>query len=187
MSVKIKKVDNQNLLSSLILCFIGIILMFFPDTTVTVVSYIIGSVLLVIGIIKILSYYIKKDNTNFNVGTGIILLLLGLVVYVYGSNIIEIIRILIGIFLVYNGTIKLILSFQLSKVSTNLSKISMFFASILIIFGIFILFYSKTILFTIGLLLVIYSVINIIQNIIFTKGINKLNKKEDNIVIIDEE
>lgn len=187
MKIKTKKFEKGNLVSSLVICFIGLILMFFPETTVNAVSYIIGSILIVFGVIKIVLYYTKKDKNSINVGTGVILTLLGLVVYVYGSNIIEISRILIGIFLVYNGAIKLILSFQLTKLSNNLSKISMFFAGILMLFGIFILFYSNTILFTIGLLLVVYSVLNIIQNIVYTKGISKVSKTDDNIVIIDEE
>lgn len=184
MKTMIKKVENANLTTSIVMGLIGVILMFFPETTVNVISYIIGSIFLITGIIRMV--YSGKNGDVIDRTSGFTLILFGVVIYVFGAHIVTIIRILIGMLLIYNGATKLILSLSLSKVSNTFGRVSSFLSLLMLLAGIILLFFIEGLSFTIGLILVIYSVLNIIQSLTYKKGKGNVHT-DDGVVIIEED
>ena len=172
--LKIKK-DSFSLLSAILFLILGIILIPNPDSIITFVAYILGAIFVFLGGIKIFTYFKNKEenpNNYTNLGLGIALAILGIITMFCSGVIALMIRVIMGGWLLYNGIIKLILSFKLKE--TNLDKwyIPLIGAILMIICGLYTVIVENIILKGGGIILVIYSVIEIVQYIIVPKDKN---------------
>ena len=104
----IKKTGVQSLISSIIFAILGIILIIAPETTVKVISYMLGIMFMLVGIYKIISYFSNKGNYdfyNYDMAFGIIAVILGIITIAYSREIGTIFRILIGLWIIYSSII----------------------------------------------------------------------------------
>ena len=116
----LKKAGWTSILTSLVLAIIGIVMIYNPQTTMQFISTILGIFFIVMGIIKLINYFVTKGNSSLftnDIAWGIISIIIGLVVIVYSSTIENIFRIMIGIWIIYSGFKRLNLSFKLKSVS----------------------------------------------------------------------
>lgn len=111
-----------------------------------------------------------------NIAYGIIAIIIGIIAIVYKSQIETIFRVLIGIWIVYTGIIRLSLSLKLKLVQSPVWIYSLLISIIMIICGIYTIFVSNVIVVTIGIVILIYSVLDVIEDIIFLANIKKLEK-----------
>ena len=61
---KMKKTFNASLFASLIFVIIGLFLFIKPDATISIISYIIGGVLLFVGLTNIYRYFSSDNSLN---------------------------------------------------------------------------------------------------------------------------
>ncbi len=174
--VKNFKKDTISLISSVLFLIVGILLFSNPGGVIKFVSYIIGSIFIIMGIGKIISYYkmIKKMNIT-NTGDmvmGIISIILGIIIILCLSALAFVINIVVGAWILYSGIIKLIYAFNLKEMKLSSWVYVLIVSIILIIGGLYVVINCNTVYSTIGLFLIIYSVIEIIQYIILPKNIN---------------
>ena len=166
--------SNENsLISSIIFMIFGIILFTNPGGILRFISYIMGSILIIIGILNILEY--KKTLKNLNIElksklfVSIFLIILGVIIIIFSSLIETTIRLILGAWIIYSGIIRLIdaLNYKTNKIS-NIVRIII--SILLIICGFYVamthLFYE-----TIGLFIILYSVLDIIGYIFYKKRI----------------
>ncbi len=166
--------SNENsLISSIIFMIFGIILFTNPGGILRFISYIMGSILIIIGILNILEY--KKTLKNLNIElksklfVSIFLIILGAIIIIFSSLIETTIRLILGAWIIYSGIIRLIdaLNYKTNKIS-NIVRIII--SILLIICGFYVamthLFYE-----TIGLFIILYSVLDIIGYIFYKKRI----------------
>ena len=104
-----KEKDNKNkrkgfrpelLLSSVMYVIAGAILLLFPETTAKTICYLIGIVIMAIGLIKVLTYLAKGLEQNMyknDLVVGLVCFIIGLVLIFKAKAIISIIPILLGI------------------------------------------------------------------------------------------
>ena len=74
---KIKKTFNLSLLTSIVFVIIGLFLFIKPDTTLSVISYVIGSILIISGIASGYRYFSEKGVLSifsFDLVYGVLLL-----------------------------------------------------------------------------------------------------------------
>ena len=80
---------NNSLFNSILFLLLGIILFTNPGGIVKFISYIIGGILIAIGIFNILSYYktLKKLNIEYTskLISGIIIIVIGFIVILFSS------------------------------------------------------------------------------------------------------
>lgn len=174
-----KRTGWTSLLTSLVFAILGILLITNPEGSTKVVSLIVGILFIIVGLYKLVDYCLTRGKYNFynyDIAYGIIAIILGIITIVYKSQIETIFRVLIGIWIVYTGIIRLSLSLKLKLVQSPVWIYSLLISIIMIICGIYTIFVSNVIVVTIGIVILIYSVLDVIEDIIFLANIKKLEK-----------
>lgn len=175
----VKKMGWTSVLTSVVFAILGLIIYFNPNTTFSIITYVIGAIFILIGIPRVVSYFKAKgamDVDNFELLFGIIAILLGIVVIVCSSFIQAILRISIGAWILYSGAIRLGGAFKLRgiNVSEYVWVTVLLLAIIMLIFGIYIIAVPGSVISIIGILMVIYSIMDIIEEFIFMKNLKNL-------------
>lgn len=175
----LKKIDWTSIITSLAFAILGLIVAYNPNTTFQIISNVLGAILIAYGVIKILEYFKFKDVNSLyssELSFGIIAVLLGLVVIVCSDMIEAMIRILIGIWIVYSGCMRLGLAIKLQKFDSD-SRIwipGLIIAIAMLICGLYIITSQGAIMMTIGIIMVAYAVMDIIEEVIFMKNIKNI-------------
>lgn len=177
----LKKMGWTSIVTSLAFAIIGLIIAYNPDTTFKIISYVIGGLFIAFGVLKILEYFKTKgsyDLYNYELVYGIIAALLG-IIFIVGHEIIEtMLRILVGVWIIYSGAMRLGLALKLQKIDSD-SKIwvvVLLIALAILFCGIFIIANPGTLMATIGIIMVIYAVMDIVEEVIFIKNVKNINK-----------
>lgn len=174
-----KKIGWTSIITSLAFTVLGIIIAYNPNTTFQIISYILGAILIAYGVLKVIEYFKVKgsyDLYNYELVYGIIACLLGIVVIVCSGMIEAILRILIGIWIVYSGAMRLGLAMKLQKLDAD-NKIwvpVLLIALAMLICGLYIIAVPGTVMMTIGIIMVIYGIMDIIEEVIFMKNVKDI-------------
>ena len=174
-----KKMGWTSIVTSLAFTVLGIIIAYNPNTTFQIISYVLGAILIAYGVLKVIEYFKVKgsyDLYNYELAYGIIACLLGIVVIVCSGMIEAILRILIGIWIVYSGAMRLGLAMKLQKIDTD-NKIwvpVLLIALAMLICGLYIIAVPGTVMMTIGIIMVIYGIMDIIEEVIFMKNVKDI-------------
>lgn len=178
-----KKIFNKFITISIATCIlfliVGIILMFYPDVSLRVISYLIAGLLLIIGLVLVYNYKGSILLTNF-LTAGALAMILGTVLLIYPNSLVTLIPIMVGIWMLINGIISIQISITLKKVkydgwivTTLLSIMSIVCGSLIIInpqSG------AEALTTFLGIMLVIYSVTDIMNLTIFYVNTKKIVK-----------
>lgn len=173
----LKKTGWTSLLTSLLFAIIGVVLITNPDGTIKLVSNVLGILFIVIGIYKILRYFIAKGKYelyNYDIAYGVIAMIIGMVTIVYSTQIVSMFRIVIGIWILYSSVMRLTFCLKLKKLDSYAGMSGLVIALLMLICGLFIIFNEGAILVTIGSAILIYSILDMIESGIFIKNVNKM-------------
>lgn len=179
---KIKKTFNAYLLTSFIFIIIGLFLFIKPDATLSIISYVIGAALLFAGLTNVYKYFSDDNKLNmfsFNLAYGILLLIAGLFLIIDTSIFAKVINVILGIWIIVNSVTKFQYSIVLKKLKNKDWFYSMLVSLLIFLWGITLLinpFESfLTITQIIGVFIIIYAVLDIIENFIIRKNINDIS------------
>lgn len=173
----LKKTGWSSLLSSVVFAILGIILIVNPEGTVKLISGILGTMFILIGLYKLATYFANREDNNFydlNLAYGIIAVILGIVTIVYTREIGSIFRILIGIWIIYSSITRMNLSVRLKAIDSKVWLYSLIIALAMFICGLYIIFTANVIIITIGTIILIYSILDIIESVLFLNNVSKL-------------
>ncbi len=174
---------NKFLLSSVIISLfmfiLGIILIVFPEVSITFISYILAFMLIINGI-----YYLIYKDTSFFAGSflifGVVSLLLGIVIILNPDIVKTLFPIVSGIVMVTKSAFDMRLSLMMHEASYDNWLLIFILSIISIICGLVIIFNpgigAIALTTSMGILISIYSISNIIDIIIFKKNINDIAK-----------
>ncbi len=172
--IKIKK-DSFSLISAILFLILGVILISNPDWVVKFITYILGAIIIILGGIKLFTYFKNKkqaiEDYN-NLVLGIAFIVLGIILMFCSSIIAFVIRLFMGGWLLFNGVTKLMLSLQLRTLNIETWYIPLITSIIMIICGLYTIIVTNIIGVAGGIILVIYSVSEIIQYITVPKNKN---------------
>ena len=118
----IKKMGWTSILTSIVFAILGLIIYYNPNTTFQIITYIIGAAFIIMGIPRIVTYFKAKvdyEAYNYDLVSGIIAILLGIVVIVCSNFIQAFLRISIGGWILYSGAIRLGGAIRLKKLNVN--------------------------------------------------------------------
>lgn len=193
----INKFFKSSIVTSIILITLGLLLIFESETTIVSISYIIGSIVVAIGVLAIINF-IRKMNANINGGLdmmyGAISIILGILIITNPHAIASFIPFVLGIGIIINSATKLQYSLELKQNNNTLWKVTMIVSIISAICGTILLFnpFKGAVLFTkiVGIFIVIYAVLDLISTITIRKNVNDIkNIIEGTIVeadVVDE-
>ena len=173
----LKKSGWTDILVSLVFAVIAIFMITKSDAVVKIISYVLGGIFIIMGIVKIIDYFASKgkyDLYNYDLIYGIIAIIIGLVTIFCSSLIESMFRIVIAIWIIYSGLVRLSLSLKLHTAKINAWSVSLILSIIMIIGGIYMLFQSGALVLTIGIIMLVYSIIDLIESAIFIKYVDKL-------------
>ena len=171
-----KKVSVASILTSIAIGILGLIILFNPNETSALLSLILGIIIMIIGIGKIISYIILRNESNFSnydLIYGIIAIVISIIMLANANAFATIVRVIIGIWIAYTGIMKLIYALNLKSLSSSFWIAVMIMAIITIIAGIYIAIDSSILIMVFGVILIAYAVIDIIEQIIFMINVNK--------------
>ena len=121
--MKFLKSIKYNLLSSAVLCILlGIVLLVYPDTSLTIVCRAVGVIVLITGL-GFVGSYLRVGKTRWfgkvELVFGSIFAILGGFIVLYPLGIISIVPLVFGILLVYHGIANMKQAFELRQYKDN--------------------------------------------------------------------
>ena len=169
----LKKAGWTSVITSLIFALIGLVMIFYPATTMQVMSTVLGIFFIIVGVIKVINYFVSKGNSTFftnDIAWGLIAIIIGLVTIVYSSTIESIFRIMIGIWIIYSGFTRFSLSFKLKGVNDKIWALVLTLAILMVIGGLYVTFYPGALIVTLGVIILIYAIMDLIESFIFMRN-----------------
>lgn len=173
----LKKAGWTSIITSLIFGIIGLVMIYNPDTTMKFISTLIGIFFIVIGVIKVINYFISRGNSTLftnDIAWGSIAVIIGLVTMVYSSTIESIFRIMIGVWIIYSGFTRFTVSFRLKNVNDRLWALVLTLAVLMIVGGLYVTFYPGALVVTLGVIIFIYAVMDLIESFIFMRNMKDI-------------
>ena len=177
-----------SIISSLILLALGILLIFQSEATIITISYIIGALLIAIGVMAGINYIknFKESNKNeLDVVYTLVCVILGIIVIKNPEVIASIIPVVIGVIIVVNSTTKLQYSLELKKTNNELWISTLALSIVMLVCGIVLIFnpFEGAVLLTriVGIFILVYSILDLISTFIIKNSFDIVKKamKED--------
>lgn len=170
--------EKSSIIISILFFLLGLILFIDFNKVINFVSYVLGTIIIALGVYKLWSYYRKKlnnDLTDYNeFGFGVVDLILGILIIVLAEAFTTILRFFVGGYILLAGINRFVQTMSNNELKRN-KFVSLLLMSIIVIgLGVYTIL-NKNSLDIIGLLIMIYSVIEIIESIMFRTS----NKKEE--------
>ena len=192
------KIFKSSIWSSLGLLVLGILLIFQSEITIISISYIIGALLIAIGVIGLVKYLKSinnKERNELDIIYGIVTIILGIMIITNPQAIAGIIPFIIGIIIIVASSLKLQYSMDLKKNKNDLWKSTMILSIISILCGILLIFnpFKGAVFITkvIGSLIIIYSILDIVSSLSIRKTSKTFNKEIEKYVteanVVNEE
>ena len=184
MEKKINKMCNTSLIVSILFIIIGLFVFIRPDTTLSIISYIMGGILLATGLYSCYKYFStnKIDNIfNFELVYGVLLSIAGLFLIFKPTALAELFPVILGIWIIINSVTKFQYSLLLKKINNQDWAYTGLISLLTFIWGVVLLFNPlKTVLLAtqiIGTFIIVYAFLDIIDNFIIRKNINNIEEQ----------
>lgn len=175
---KLNKLFWMMIVFSLLSLIAGVLLVWFPNVSLYVISYIIAGVMLLFGIILVTDYKARIFYTQF-ITLGVIFLILGSILLLHNNIIQILIPIIIGTYIIVNEIVNMQIALKLMKYSN--SMILAFVLSLLAcVCGVLMIVYPSdsavALTLYMGIVLIVYSISVLTNMIIFKKHVNDIKK-----------
>lgn len=173
----LKKAGWTSIVTSLIFGTIGLIMIYNPKTTMQFISTLLGLFFVIVGVIKVINYFISRGNSTLftnDIAWGLIAVIIGLVTMVYSSTIENILRIMVGIWIIYSGFTRFGLSLRLKNVNDKLWTLVLILSVLMIVGGLYVTFYPGALIVTLGVIILIYAIMDLIESFIFMKNMKNI-------------
>lgn len=177
----IKKIFVSSIISSVVLFVVGLFLVIRPESTLSLISYILGGILVIIGTTSLVNYYKdKKSVSTFELIYGVISLIAGLVLILNPKALASLIPFVIGVWILISSLIKLKYIWDLNDTKNKSWTTSLVITIIMLVLGIVLIFnpFEGAVMITrmIGIFVIIYAVLDIVQSSIIKKSVKEIKK-----------
>lgn len=172
-----KKVSITSIITSLVFAIFGIVMLINPAETTQMLALILGITVMVVGIEKIISYFVLRGNLdfyNYELVYGIIAIVASIIMITHVNTFSVVVRIVIGAWITCSGLMRLLYSLRIKNLGVSSWWAVLAMAVLTIIAGIYIICTQNTLVVIFAAILIVYAVIDIVEQLIFMKNINKL-------------
>ena len=183
------KLFKTSIISSISLIILGLMLFFQAETTIISISYIIGAVLIALGVLSGIRFISGLNSNNLNeldIVYGVVCVVLGILIITNPTAIASAIPIVVGVIIVLNSVIKLHYSLELKEAKNELWKSTMIMSTIMTVCGVILIFnpFAGAVFITkiIGFLIIVYAMLDIVSTIIIKKNATNHTDNETKIV-----
>lgn len=138
----LKQAKNSFLFMSVVYLILGLLLLLWPGKFLTWGCYALGIVVLLYGLSRIVSYMANKDLVSYlnaDLVVGIIVAAIGLFLLLRPAVFISILPIVFGLFIIFNGIVKLQNAFDLKRMNYEKWWSIFILSGISVLLGLFII------------------------------------------------
>lgn len=192
----IKKLNswiNSSIFISILFIILGIMMILFPKTSLSVFAYLIAILLMINGVYLIVldcrmrNLFIPMDTLL----SGLLSVLLGIMMFLYPNTLKIMIPVALGTWFILSSILKIRISFSLKDLGTPSWIWTLLMAILSIICGFILILNpsvtSITVTLIAGIMMIIYSISDIVDMVVFKKHMNEIAKHfKKNIKIIEE-
>ena len=186
---------RSSLLSSIVLAFLGILLFFKSELAIDIISYVVGGVLVAIGVIALLKYIVNSKSgvkNELDIVYGVCITILGIVVITNPNGLASIIPFVIGIVMIISSAAKISYGFDLKRHNNQLWKSTALVSLITLIVGLLLVFnpfaaadYAVKV---VGILIFVSAVLDIVTTVRIKKTVNAVfNNKQIEVKVVEAE
>lgn len=168
----LKKSGWTDIIISLIFILFGIMLIARPESIVSVIAIILGLIFIAVGVLRIIDYFATDKKDNYIFAMAVVSIIIGIVIMFCADIILSAFRILIAVWIIYSGIMNLQTTIVWKDYKSKLWLTTLILAIVMIIAGIYILINNGAILQTVGIAIVVYGIVDIIENVIFIKKVD---------------
>lgn len=183
---------KSTIITSIFLLALGLLLIFKSDATILMVSYVIGAVLIALGIVAIINFLRSKSELyHLDIVYGIVTIILGVLVIKNPKVIGSIIPFVVGVGILINSGTKLKYALDLRENKESVWKYTLLIAIVSALLGVLLIFNpfkaSSILVQVIGIVISVYALLDIISTLLLKKRYNKKTElKEAEILKIEE-
>ena len=188
---KLKTITFHSLISAILLIVVGLLLLINPVGSISTMCVTIGMILGAIGAVELLIYFVsdmKKNNGNNKLVFGIFFVVAGLFIMIGYRIVMQIVPLVLGLFIVVDGIMKLQTAVNAMKMNTEGKFAVLAIALITTVVGFVICFNAfdtaKILLRIIGAVM-IFSGITDVMNIIYIS--RKLKNYVDDMKALNQD
>lgn len=168
----LRKSGWTDIVISLIFILFGIILMARPESIMSIIAVLLGLIFIAMGVLRLIDYFATDKRDNYLFAMAVVSIIIGIVIMFCADIILSAFRILISIWIIYSGIMNLQTTIVWKDYKSKLWLTSLILSFFVMIAGIYILINSGAILQTVGIAIVVYGIVNIIENVIFIKKVD---------------
>ena len=181
MSKEMKDLRKQMLLLGLCFIIIGIILVSMPEITLATIALIVGIAAAIIGIVRVIGYFVKKNDGEErpSLAGGILLIVLAIFMFTKPGMITGILYMLLGFSIVANGVTKLQASMAMKRQPNKNWLIVLLAALVTIALGFVVLFGAwgpATLIILIGIFMIVGGVLDVIAALLLKSVVEKIEE-----------
>ena len=167
-----KRMIMYSLVTAILIIVVGIVLLVVPELSNKVLGVIIGVILLIEGINSIYKYFHREGAKlyNLNLVIGVIYAVLGVVIILVPTSVIEFITVCLGLYMIVNGASKINYALWLKKGSEDSWLVTLATGILIAMVGVLVIFNpfaSLTITKLAGAFLIITGVLDLMDTILF--------------------
>ena len=179
--IKIKNLSIITIVASFVM---GLVLLIWPNQSISIVSIITGATMIVLGVVSWISYFAKEKSVLL-ASAGTISLIVGIIVCVKYQSIIAILLFLFGVFITLSGAVDLITSFYSKANGLGSWGVSSLLSIAVLIFGIVIMVNptrtSTALVRLVGVGLLVYAVVDLVTFSQVKKAAKEIKEEFKNI------
>lgn len=172
-----KKTAWASFVESIAAVVFGVLLIVLSGDIVRAIAYVVGGFFIVSGAYRVIGFLMAKGQNNIfnnNLIWGIISFLLGIVIFCLGDDIAGVFRIIVGIWIIYEGILRLSNAIKMNAAGIMTWKWMLLVSILMLFFGMFITFNEGAFIELIGWFLVITGFVGIFSDVLFMQNLEKM-------------
>lgn len=136
---KARDLKKDLVYAAIVMLVVGLLFAIFPDVSITLISYILGALLCIWGLVRIYTYF-KEDRFaafgSYGLLKGLALLIVGIVIIANPHFLAGVLTMLFGIVMILDGVVKIQYGFDLMRVKAKGWFVVLIIAAVMTILGI---------------------------------------------------
>ena len=172
-----KSIVKSSFFTSVVLLILGILLFIKSDDTIVAISYLVGGIIIILGVLALVNYFKKNErefSTSFNIIYGIITIVFGIFILSNPKMVASVIPFVICACILIKSSFKIAYSIELKNHNIDFWKGALITSVISALVGVIMVFNpfkTSVIVFKIiGAAIIIYSVLDIVSSFQFKKA-----------------
>ena len=171
----LKKSSWTDIIVSFLFVLLGIMLIANPEAIMSMVSFLLGAICIVMAMLKGFEYYSSGKEDNYLLAVAIVGVIVGIIIMFCADIILSVFRIIIAIWIIYSGIMNLQTVVVWKDYKSRLWLLTLLLSIIMIIGGIYVLVNNGAMLQIVGWIILVYGIMDIIESFIFIKKIEGHN------------